>query len=74
MTQKILVKLHVHCDKCRTKALKIAATAPGVTKVSIQGEDRDHLEVIGDGVDAVCLTRAMRKKLGSADIVIVQQM
>ncbi|KAM5582759.1 heavy metal-associated isoprenylated plant protein 16 [Rosa sericea] len=72
MTQKILVKLHVHCDKCRTKALKIAATAPGVNKVSIQGEHRDHVEVIGD-VDSVCLTRALRKKLGSADLVKVEQ-
>nr|XP_011461592.1 PREDICTED: uncharacterized protein LOC105350641 [Fragaria vesca subsp. vesca] len=74
MMQKILVKLRVHRDKCRTKAMKIAATAPGVTKVSIQGEERDHVEVIGDGVDSVCLTRAMRKKLGSADIVKVEQM
>ncbi|KAK9933270.1 hypothetical protein M0R45_020471 [Rubus argutus] len=73
MMQKIVVKVQVHCDKCRTKALKIAATAQGVSRVSIQGVNRDHLEVIGDGVDSVCLTRALRKKLGFATIVKVEQ-
>ncbi|PRQ44902.1 putative heavy metal-associated domain, HMA [Rosa chinensis] len=73
MMQKILVKLQVHCDKCRTKAMKIAASAPGVNKVSIQGEHRDHVEVIGDGFDSVCLTRALRKRLGSANLVKVEQ-
>ena len=42
--------------------------------MSVQGVERDHVEVIGDGVDSVCLVRAMRKKLGSADIVKVEQM
>ncbi|KAK9941131.1 hypothetical protein M0R45_017758 [Rubus argutus] len=73
MMQKIVVKVKVQCEKCRTKAMKIAATAQGVNKVSIQGVDRDHVEVIGDGVDSVCLTKALRKKLGSATIVKVEQ-
>nr|XP_011462196.1 PREDICTED: uncharacterized protein LOC105350895 [Fragaria vesca subsp. vesca] len=73
MMQKILVKLHIHCDKCRTKAFKIAANTPGVNRVSIEGADRDHLEVIGNGVDSVCLTRALRKKLGFANIISVEQ-
>ncbi|XP_020422558.1 uncharacterized protein LOC18773741 isoform X1 [Prunus persica] len=74
MKQKILVKVPMHCDKCRTKALKIAAAAhAGVSKVSIEGADKDHIEVIGDGVDSVCLTRLLRKKLRSATIVKVEE-
>ncbi|PRQ35006.1 hypothetical protein RchiOBHm_Chr5g0075331 [Rosa chinensis] len=33
----------------------------------------DHMEVIGNGVDSVCLTRALRKKLGFANIIKVEQ-
>ncbi|KAM1055415.1 hypothetical protein ACFX13_029643 [Malus domestica] len=71
---KIVVKVPMHCDKCRTKALKIAAAAHGVSKVSIEGANKDHVEVIGDDVDSVCLTRSLRKKLGcSCTIVKVEE-
>ncbi|KAL6275377.1 hypothetical protein ACE6H2_018978 [Prunus campanulata] len=73
MTQKIVVNVPMHCDKCRTKALKIAAAAHGVSKVSIEGADKGHMEVIGDGVDSVCLTSLLRKKLGFAAIVKVEE-
>ena len=29
MQQKIVMKMHMHCDKCRNKALKIAADVQG---------------------------------------------
>ncbi|XP_068311065.1 uncharacterized protein [Pyrus communis] len=67
---KIVVKVPMHCDKCRTKALKIAAAAHGVSKVSIEGANKDHVEVIGDDVDSVCLTRSLRKKLGCSCTII----
>ncbi|XP_050138678.1 heavy metal-associated isoprenylated plant protein 47-like [Malus sylvestris] len=71
---KIVVKVPMHCDKCRRKALKIAARAQGVSKVSIEGENKDLVEVIGDDVDSVCLTRSLRKKLGcSCTIVKVEE-
>ncbi|CAN6559104.1 unnamed protein product [Malus baccata var. baccata] len=73
MQQKILVKVEMHSDKCRTKALKIAAAAYGVSKVSIEGTDKDHLEVRGDGVDSVRLTGLLRKKVGFATIVQIEQ-
>ncbi|CAN6559111.1 unnamed protein product [Malus baccata var. baccata] len=67
---KIVVKVPMHCDKCRTKALKIAARA----QVSIEGANKDLVEVIGDDVDSVCLTRSLRKKLGcSCTIVKVEE-
>ncbi|KAI4357419.1 hypothetical protein L6164_001367 [Bauhinia variegata] len=61
MKQKIILKLELDCDKCRSKALKIAAEAKGVSSVSLEGDDRDKLVVTGE-VDAVCLARVLRKK------------
>ncbi|CAN6696480.1 unnamed protein product [Malus baccata var. baccata] len=46
----------------------------GVSKVSIEGANKDLVEVIGDDVDSVCLTRSLRKKLGcSCTIVKVEE-
>lgn len=39
-----------------------------MSKLAIEGADRDHVEVIGDGVDSVCLTGSLRRKLGFATI------
>lgn len=36
-------------------------------------EEKGQVEVIGDGVDSMCLTRSLRKKLGHADIVSVEE-
>lgn len=46
----------------------------GVQSVGIEGEDQDQLVVVGDGVDATCLTSCLRKKVksGRADIVKVE--
>lgn len=42
--------------------------------MGIEGEERDQLVVIGDGVDATCLASGLRKKVkvGRADIVKVE--
>ncbi|CAL8998694.1 unnamed protein product [Prunus brigantina] len=69
--QKIVMKLQMNCEKHRTNALKIAAVAKGVSKVSIEA-DKEQMEVIGDGVDTTRLTMSLRKKLGSAAIVSVE--
>ncbi|KAI4350966.1 hypothetical protein L6164_005368 [Bauhinia variegata] len=61
LQQKIILKVQLDCDKCRSKALKIAAEAKGVSSVSLEGDDRDKLVVTGE-VDAVCLARVLRKK------------
>ncbi|KAF8715024.1 hypothetical protein HU200_027570 [Digitaria exilis] len=56
----------MRCDKCRKKALGLAATA--------YGEEQDQLVVVGDGVDATNLTICLRKKvrLSRADIIKVE--
>uniref|UniRef100_A0A2N9GFH4 HMA domain-containing protein n=1 Tax=Fagus sylvatica TaxID=28930 RepID=A0A2N9GFH4_FAGSY len=68
------MKVQMNCEKSRTKALKIAAVAEGVTSVAIEGADKSQVVVIGDGVDSACLTRSLRKKLGHATIVSVQEL
>ncbi|KAK2639926.1 hypothetical protein Ddye_027721 [Dipteronia dyeriana] len=45
----------------------------GVISVAWEGEDKDKVVVIGDGVDAVTLTRSLSKKLGFADLLFIQQ-
>uniref|UniRef100_A0A7N2R456 HMA domain-containing protein n=2 Tax=Quercus lobata TaxID=97700 RepID=A0A7N2R456_QUELO len=74
MKRKLVIKLHMTGDKCRTKALKLAARAEGVTSMAIEGDDRSLVVVIGDEVDSVCLTRSLRKKVGYATIVSVAQL
>ena len=45
----------------------------GVISVEITGGDKDKLEVVGDGVDPVCLVSCLRRKLGHADILQVEE-
>ncbi|KAF8026432.1 hypothetical protein BT93_F3037 [Corymbia citriodora subsp. variegata] len=60
------------CEKSRSKAMKIAANAHGVISVAVE-TDKSHLVVTGVGVDAACLTRALRKKFSHATIVSVAE-
>ncbi|KAL5737237.1 hypothetical protein ACOSP7_029998 [Xanthoceras sorbifolium] len=71
--QKIVTEVQMPSDKCRSKAMKIAVTKDGVTKVEIKGEEKDQLVVIGTGVDSVKLVRSLRKKLHYANILSVEE-
>ncbi|KAL6315197.1 hypothetical protein AAG906_037429 [Vitis piasezkii] len=73
MKTKIIVKVQMNCDKCRTKALKIAAVEEGVISVAIEGAEKDQVVVIGDGVDSASLTHCLRKKLRYATLVRVEE-
>ncbi|XP_054808396.1 disease resistance protein RGA5-like isoform X2 [Prosopis cineraria] len=42
----------------------------GVISVELEGEDQ--VKVIGEGVDAVCLTCVLRKKFGFAELLSLQ--
>nr|XP_023912508.1 heavy metal-associated isoprenylated plant protein 47-like [Quercus suber] len=68
------MEMQMNCEKCRTKAMKIAAVAEGVTSVAIEGADKSQVVVIGEGVDSASLTRSLRKKLGYATIESVQKL
>ncbi|WOK92019.1 hypothetical protein Cni_G00710 [Canna indica] len=73
MKQEITIKVQMNCDKCRTKAMKLVASAGRVDSVALAGDSRDQLVVVGDGVDAVYLTCILRKKLKYADIVKLEE-
>jgi len=49
--------------------MKVAATASGVESVTLAGGDKSLLLVIGDDVDSNKLTKKIKKKVGSAEIV-----
>ncbi|KAK7303455.1 hypothetical protein RJT34_14362 [Clitoria ternatea] len=67
------MKVQMNCQKCRTKALQVASGTNGVNSVSIEGENKDQVVVIGDGVDAANLTSCIRKKVGHTELVTVTQ-
>ena len=71
MQQKIVIKVQMSCDKCRAKAMALVAAAGGVDSVAIAGADRDQVVVVGEGVDSIHLTAALRRKVGPAHILQV---
>ncbi|KAJ7015405.1 heavy metal-associated isoprenylated plant protein 47 [Populus alba] len=72
MKQKIVIKVNMNCDECRTKAKKIAATACGVTSVALEAA-KDQIVVVGEEVDSVKLAKSLRKKVGHAVLMSVQE-
>ncbi|XP_066320490.1 heavy metal-associated isoprenylated plant protein 47-like [Miscanthus floridulus] len=73
MKQKIVIRVQMECDRCRSKALALVAATGGVDSVSLAGDGRDQVVVVGDDVDSVKLTNALRRKVGSAEIVQVAE-
>ncbi|KAJ4758660.1 Heavy metal transport/detoxification protein [Rhynchospora pubera] len=69
MKRKIVIEVQMHCAKCRSKALKIAASTDGVDSVTLEGDGKNRLVVTGNDVDSVNLTKTLRKKIGRAAIV-----
>lgn len=59
--------------EARTKAMKIAVSVQGVQAASLKGPDKDQIEVKGENIDTVKLTTLIRKKVGHADIVSVEE-
>ena len=41
--------------------------------VALHGPEKDKLIIVGDGVDAVCLTSCLRKKLSHASLETVEE-
>ncbi|PIA24887.1 hypothetical protein AQUCO_15600002v1 [Aquilegia coerulea] len=57
LQKKVVIRLlGMNDDKSRTKAMKIAVSAPG--------DDKNQIIVIGEGIDSTCLTVTLRKKVG----------
>ncbi|KAK2651602.1 hypothetical protein Ddye_011458 [Dipteronia dyeriana] len=62
MKQKVVIKVSVHRQKCRSIAMKTAVGASGVESATLKGDDKSQIEVTGDGIDAAEITRLLRKK------------
>ncbi|KAL6652577.1 hypothetical protein ACP70R_011502 [Stipagrostis hirtigluma subsp. patula] len=69
----MVIRVSMPCEKSRSKAMALAARADGVISMAITGDARDRLEVVGDGVDPVCLVSCLRRKLGHAEILQVEE-
>ncbi|KAJ4705854.1 Heavy metal transport/detoxification protein [Melia azedarach] len=67
------MKVQMHCQKCRSRALKLAAQADGVNFVGLEGEEKDRIVVIGDAVDAAKLATSLRKKVGYTELLSVEE-
>ena len=48
-------------------------TLAGVESATIKGQDKDQIEVKGEGIDTVKLATLLRKKVGHASIVSVAE-
>jgi len=73
MKQKIVIKVSMASEKSRSRAMELVARADGVSSMGVTGAGRDQLEVVGDFVDTVCLVKCLRRKLGQADILKVEE-
>ncbi|KAL1318458.1 hypothetical protein HN51_070778 [Arachis hypogaea] len=62
MKQKLVIKVEMHCEKCRNKALTIAADVKGVTSVALEGDDKDQVVVTGSNINTICLLNQLNKK------------
>ncbi|EPS72216.1 hypothetical protein M569_02548 [Genlisea aurea] len=55
------------------EAFRLSVSVSGVESVALKGGDKDQVEVVGEGIDAVELTRLLRRKLGSAELLTVTE-
>ncbi|KAI8557942.1 hypothetical protein RHMOL_Rhmol04G0050100 [Rhododendron molle] len=70
--QKVVVKVSsMNGQKSRSKALKIVVGISGVESATLKGQEMDQIEVTGNDIDAVAITRSLRKKVGFAELVAV---
>ncbi|KAL5213435.1 hypothetical protein ABZP36_024282 [Zizania latifolia] len=69
MRTEMVIKMQASSEKGHAKAMKVAAAIQGVESVTLAGEGRNLLRVVGNGVDSNHLTSRLRRKVGHADIV-----
>ncbi|KAM3684549.1 hypothetical protein ACJW31_11G051900 [Castanea mollissima] len=83
MTKKVVLQITMDGQRCcfrimkgdhaRKKAMRIAVGISGVESATIKGQAKDQIEVKGEGIDTVKLVTLLRKKVGHASIVSVEE-
>ncbi|KAG5545855.1 hypothetical protein RHGRI_018121 [Rhododendron griersonianum] len=68
---RIVIKVAIKGQKSRSKAMRIVGGVAGVESVAFAAHDSNHMVVTGEGIDAVKLTKLLRRKVGSSEIVSV---
>ncbi|KAF8668157.1 hypothetical protein HU200_052449 [Digitaria exilis] len=53
--------------------MALTAKAYGVSSLGVTGDGMDQLEVVGTGLDFICLVQCLRKKIGYADLLKVEE-
>jgi len=74
MRTQLVIRIPATTEKCYSKAIKVAAAVTGVQSVTIAGEDKNLLLVIGVGIDSNRLTEKLRRKVGPAEVVELRTM
>ncbi|KAL5720553.1 hypothetical protein ACHQM5_013217 [Ranunculus cassubicifolius] len=69
--KKVVINVSMNDEKSRMRAMKIAVSTHGVISAAIQGDSRNQIMVIGEGIDATRLTMSLRKKVGFTELVSV---
>ncbi|KAK3144519.1 hypothetical protein QOZ80_4AG0314160 [Eleusine coracana subsp. coracana] len=70
MRKEMIIRVEGSSEKGgHSKAIKVAAGIQGVESVTLAGEDRNLLLVIGVGVDSNRITKKLRQKVGHAEVV-----
>lgn len=62
LQQKVVIKVTLNGHKSRSKAMKISVVS-GVESLTFKGKEKDGLEIVAEGIDAVDLTSLLRKYL-----------
>lgn len=65
----MIIRVQTGSEKGHSKAIKVAAAISGVESVTIAGEDKNLLLVIGVGIDSDRITKKLRQKVGHAEVV-----
>lgn len=65
----MIIRVQTSSEKGHCKAIKVAAAISGVESVTIAGEDKNLLLVIGVGIDSDRITKKLRRKVGHAEVV-----
>jgi len=65
----MVIRIKTSSEKGYSKAVKVAASISGVESVTITGEEKNLLLVIGVGIDSNRITEKLRRKVGPAEVV-----